>query len=119
MWRVRGCSAGHSGSGKFFCAETRTIGDFFKAWRAKGTAMINPLVLKEFTIGVTHTISTGVPYENIKVEARITCGVKIGGTDEEFAETLKLAEEKLKHLAMETYKAQLRRPKQAQQTQAA
>lgn len=72
--------------------------------------MTEQLHLMEFKIGVTHTISTGVPYENIKVEAQITCGFKRGGTDEEFKETLKLAETKLKEIVIETYNAQ-KRPK--------
>ena len=71
------------------------------------------LALMEFKIGCKHTISTGVPYENIKVEAQITCGFKRGGTDEEFKETLKLAEAKLKEIIVETYKAQ-KRPTKAQ-----
>ena len=74
------------------------------------------LHLMEFKIGCTHTISTGVPYENIKVEAQITCGFKRGGTDEEFRETLKLAEAKLKEIIVETYNAQKRPKPKSQQT---
>ena len=69
------------------------------------------LVVKEFTIGCHHTISTG-PYENIKVEAHITCGSKVGATDEEFKETLAMAQTKLKEILRETYASQ-KRPKPA------
>lgn len=68
------------------------------------------LALMEFSIGVTHTISTGVPYENIKVEARITCGVRRGTTNEQFKEVLGQAETKLKEIVVETYNSQ-KRPK--------
>lgn len=73
--------------------------------------MTVPLVVKDFTIGAGHTISTG-PYENIKVEASITCGSKIGCTDEEFRETLMSAQQKLKEILRETYLSQRRQQKQ-------
>lgn len=71
------------------------------------------LELLEFKIGAHHTISTG-PYENIKVEAQITCGVRRGTTDEQFKEILKQAEDRLKELLRETYRSQKRPAKQAE-----
>lgn len=68
------------------------------------------LSVREFSIGCTHTISTGVPYENIKVEGRLTCSVAFGTSDEDFREILKAAEVKLKEIIVETYNVQ-KRPK--------
>lgn len=60
------------------------------------------LLLKDFSIGAFHTFS--LPnYENFKIEARITCGVKIGSTDEEFRATLKEAQDKLKEILRDLY----------------
>jgi hypothetical protein len=73
------------------------------------------LHLIDFSIGVTHTISTGM-FENIKVEARITCGVRRGTTDEQFKVLLAEAERKLKEIIIETYNAQKRPKRQAGQT---
>lgn len=78
--------------------------------------MAEKLVMKEFTIGVHHVISTG-PFENIKVEAHITCGSKVGATDEEFKETLKLAQAKLKEILRDTYLSQKRQTQQPQPPQ--
>lgn len=61
------------------------------------------LELMDFKIGTHHTISTG-PYENIKVEASITCAVRRGTTDEQFKEILKQGEDKLTEILRETYK---------------
>ena len=66
---------------------------------------MSELVLKEFTIGASHTIRTA-PYESFKVEAQITCGSKIGCTEEEFAHTLTLAQARLKDILRDTYKSQ-------------
>lgn len=63
------------------------------------------LELMQFTIGTHHTISTG-PYENIKVEGSITCGVRRGTTDDQFKEILQLAETRLKDILRETYRSQ-------------
>jgi hypothetical protein len=74
------------------------------------------LHLIEFTISVGHTISTGVPFENIKIGAELKCAVRRGTTNEQFKVLLEQAETRLKEIAVETYKAQ-KRPKPIEPTQ--
>lgn len=70
--------------------------------------MVEKLVLKEFSIGTHHTISVA-PFESLRIEASITCGCRIGCTDQEFRETLALAEARLREILEETYRNQKRR----------
>jgi hypothetical protein len=69
------------------------------------------LSIREFQIGTAHTISTG-NYENIKVEAHIKFGLKVGYTEEELRECIKEAQARLKEILRETYVSQ-KRQKQA------
>ena len=75
------------------------------------SSMDDKILIREFRIGAAYVLSTG-DFENYRWEASITCGGKVGATEEEFKQEVRQAQEKLKQILVETYLKQL--PKKLQ-----
>ena len=73
----------------------------------------SPLTVVEFSIGASHTVNLG-NYNSIKIDAGLTITVKEGA---DFAALRTQAQEVLRNMLEETYKAQRRKGAAADTTQ--